>query len=350
MTKSGSALIISMLLLAVISTAGFGLARLALIELRGSEVEMANQKAYYLAEGGIEEGLLRWRYDHQVEVGSTSRQADKRWEQVDFQSNYQVVSSSQFNQPSYPDRDYQGLTIYNQVKSASGVIPEILPSLIKDNNHLATPDESSAFLTEYIKNRPDLLVNKDNKIIFQIPDKVIPDIASDLKLIWRWHRIANPGSAVADQTWLSQNGDAKFGVEIRFYRTDLTGNDTLLKKAVFSPGQDGLGHNIANSNNFGENICRVNDRVCEINLKTVLGEFANNDQIKVSLTPLNCNIILAAYGLNSSLSIGKEFTDSITHIESLGMSSGRIRGLKTAIDSNSGSVLGLFDYVVFQGQ
>lgn len=61
--RRGSALIITMLIIAAISAAAFGIARIFLADVRVATSIEDSQKAFYAAEGGIEEGLLRYRLD-----------------------------------------------------------------------------------------------------------------------------------------------------------------------------------------------------------------------------------------------------------------------------------------------
>src|SRR3990167_3935840 len=65
----GSALLITLLIVSVISAAAFGVGKLTLqnIGLTGSLED--STVAYQVARAGIEEGLLRWRYDHAFETG-----------------------------------------------------------------------------------------------------------------------------------------------------------------------------------------------------------------------------------------------------------------------------------------
>ncbi len=66
---SGSALLITLLIVSVISAAAFGVGKLTLqnVGLTGSLED--STVAYQVARAGIEEGLLRWRYDHAFETG-----------------------------------------------------------------------------------------------------------------------------------------------------------------------------------------------------------------------------------------------------------------------------------------
>lgn len=344
--KKGSALITTIMLLAVISTASFAIARLALIELKSGEIKAANQKAYYLAEGGIEEGLLRWRYDHQAELAigtsteTASRESAKVWEQESFRDSAfdqaLEVNNNLFMSNLISSKEYIGLTMYDKVERAVG------NSMTADQlfRYFKTPIIN---LTSYLANRPDLYVGKDDKINFMVPGS--GNNADDIQLVWRWDKIANPGSATANQSWLSAAGASKFGIEIRLFEIDQDGlASNLLDKAVFSPSGS---HNIANSNKFGALQCN-DEQACQISIKAAFHTFADTKPTLITISPLNANIVVGAFGMSSSGG-SMEFADSISHIESIGVSGGRARGLETRINRQSGAILGLYDFVVFQG-
>lgn len=63
----GSALIITMLVVAAISTAAFGMSRIFLADVRVAGSLEDSLKGYYLTEAGDEEGLLRYRIDRNNE-------------------------------------------------------------------------------------------------------------------------------------------------------------------------------------------------------------------------------------------------------------------------------------------
>jgi hypothetical protein len=66
--QSGTALLITMLVITVIGVVGFGMGRLMLGEVQMVGSLEDSYGALQAAEAGIEDGLLRWRYDHNVEV------------------------------------------------------------------------------------------------------------------------------------------------------------------------------------------------------------------------------------------------------------------------------------------
>jgi hypothetical protein len=64
----GSALVITILVIAVISAIGFSVSRLSISQLRQTTQLEDSTVAYYASESGVEQGLLMWKYNHDVEV------------------------------------------------------------------------------------------------------------------------------------------------------------------------------------------------------------------------------------------------------------------------------------------
>lgn len=428
--RNGSALVIAVLLMAVIATASFGIARLVLVEINNGQIQTANLKAYYLAEAGVEEGLLRWRYDHKTELAAGSRQVQAggadglKWQitSLDGADSKLAALSSDFSTLDSAN-NYTSLTIFNKVKNAS---LDTLDNLNNAFTSFAQEDASFAGTESNFRNqRPDLFVAKDNKISFSFADST--QTSDDLSLAWRWQKLAALNSATANISWndpqkngelcpngsIRKKGDincngnfdiqdansimlysagrtdllsvpninpcyydmnndgqvtradsdllmqywtsgvapseicgAKFGVEVRMYKRDTTGLlpvDKLLAKKVFSPSGPNQISGVTDTDNASL-IC--SEQACKIsNIKASLGKFAVAGETYITLTPIGADILVSAFGNNN-----KEFTDSVSHLQSVGVSRGRMRGLDVQIDQNSGQILGLFDYALFQGQ
>lgn len=68
--RKGSAILIVMLLITVLTSVALTVGYLAMAEVSMETSSEDGAMAYYAAEAGIEDGLLRYRYDNNVEVGS----------------------------------------------------------------------------------------------------------------------------------------------------------------------------------------------------------------------------------------------------------------------------------------
>lgn len=433
--RRGSALIISILLMAVIATASFGIARWALIEISSGQIQQANIKAYYLAEAGIEEGLLRWRYNHQVETPVGSRQYTinnasdidaRKWQISNLTSgNIEQATGSADLESLDQSQDHVALTIYNRVIAAVADTTDIRQDYSGIESYLG----SSANVAAYKSARPDLYVKKDNKIIFGLNDDKIPQAnrADDLDLTIRWDKVAAPGAGATSANWGSVQqqygvlcpggaclqgdvdkngninisdatrilntvvstpgysmptnpfdiclydvnnsraidvGDAtaiqreiigltppittncvpKIGIEVRLYQKSdsAASGDKLLAKKVFSP--------VTNYIDGAEKIASSDQVVRITKIRSAISNTISGHPTYLTITPLGADIEIAAFGVSQNPWVrGKEFVDSVSHIESVGVSNGRTKGLEVKIDQNSGNVLGLFDYVLYQG-
>lgn len=67
-SRKGSALIITMLLVTVIATVSFAISALTISEFRKTANLQDSVAAYYVAEGGIEHGLLEYRFWHDAQI------------------------------------------------------------------------------------------------------------------------------------------------------------------------------------------------------------------------------------------------------------------------------------------
>lgn len=67
-TKPGSSLILVLLIIAGVVTVIFGAQRVTLVQFNQSNREEDNISAYYAAKAGIEDGLIRYRFERNVET------------------------------------------------------------------------------------------------------------------------------------------------------------------------------------------------------------------------------------------------------------------------------------------
>jgi len=349
--KSGSALIVTLILISVISTAGFAILRLSTVETNAARNLLANTKAYYLAEGGIEEALLRWRYNNNVTLvpdqlpnNIGSRGTNKVWLRREFSiDGTQDAESQSGNQVVLNTNglsNYQALTIYNQVPRAVG------NTTIRANNLRTSFNFSGFDLNSYLENRSDLLVKKDNKIIFGFGGSLIDsNQADDVDIVWRWQKLAREDEKEANLEWNQRALAGRYGVEFRLYRKTSSGVNLLAKK-VYSSSD--INHKIS-----GSTATTTQQSFAVINVKAKMNSSAFGEgETYLTITPLNADIVVGAFAKKRngpSIVEGGEIGDSVSHIESIGIADGRMRGLSVKINQNSGKILGLYDYVIYEG-
>ena len=71
-SKIGSSLVLVVVVMAVIITAVFSASRLALVQFNQANRDEDNIFAYYAAKAGIEDGLIRFRYNRDAETPTTT--------------------------------------------------------------------------------------------------------------------------------------------------------------------------------------------------------------------------------------------------------------------------------------
>lgn len=83
-SRRGAALIIALALITFISSAAFSIGRLMISEIRATTGLEDSMVAYYAAEAGVEQGLLMWRYNHDVETSTGATATDGNPVHVDI--------------------------------------------------------------------------------------------------------------------------------------------------------------------------------------------------------------------------------------------------------------------------
>lgn len=71
LNKPGSALLISIFLIAVFGTAAMGISKIVITEIRSNRLASDGKVAYYAAEAGIEDGLARYRNNPDIILETT---------------------------------------------------------------------------------------------------------------------------------------------------------------------------------------------------------------------------------------------------------------------------------------
>ncbi len=108
--KSGSAMVITLLLLATVGSISFSIGRLFVLDLTLSRIQDDSVVAYYAAESGIEEGLLRYRFNKNAEIeAGNPGEADNHNSAIrnDFEKYESDSALTSFgNSPAATDRVY----------------------------------------------------------------------------------------------------------------------------------------------------------------------------------------------------------------------------------------------------
>lgn len=118
--QKGSALLIVMLLVTVLMTVALTAGYLTMAEVSMETSSEDGVMAYYAAEAGIEDGLLRYRYDNNVEVGVFPPAAIELVDRVDMEVSSRTSNISPTSPPTDNLKQYYDLRIkYKEDNSSS---------------------------------------------------------------------------------------------------------------------------------------------------------------------------------------------------------------------------------------
>lgn len=324
--KSGSAIIIAFLLMAVVSGTAFAIAKLFYLDTSLGGLYENSTVAYYAAESGVEEGLLRYRYNRNAEVAATPANPSN----PDY-INYADVSRSNLvtgkvgtkansfaaNDQVYDLNEYFKTGFYGaDIAAQLGTFDE------KDVN-----DPAYAQIKEYN-------VARDEAVKIDITD-VLGTGTGDLILYVKMGEPVSPST-----------------VDTSFIEAKIMGSGEEYKKALYADGTKTgsqrnwlAGSYVTMYKQSGTDVYSVN------NLKAAIAG-ANfsyktaGDRVFLYLKPIGYSISI---GLKPT-QVGKTIAISApyTTVKSTGYYGGVERTLTAKIDRQSGTVYDIFDFVAYQ--
>lgn len=296
--QSGNALLITMVIIAVVGTVGFGVSRVAISALKTQNRLEDSANAYQAAMAGIEDGLLRWRFDKQVEVPGAGSGLD------------------------CPDPPTLQSQYYTRVNVTTGkVTPCILP------DELGPPAATD--------------IVYDLKIAYKRPpgeDELVTSVATssggNIPALRR-DRIVEYDV----QDLVAAGGDIRIGV--RPSRGDV-GSSDLLEVAVLNTAGELVSKMILT---HAELIGSTVDRPRNLGLSTLYGQdvrtvrlkYIGQDLAEYRLSPSHAGTASAQLALDSRQST----------IDAIGYFGLAKRRLVLDLDRYSGSALSVFDYLLY---
>ncbi len=139
----GSALIITILVIAVVSAIGFSVSRLTISQMRQTTQLEDSVKAYYAAESGIEQGLLMWRYNHNVEVPKENLSQDDPQTMRVFMNDMSTKDANISQpEPNVSNIPYYDLRIWYKNPIINGWSDEIVCSENATSSYCTNPEEN----------------------------------------------------------------------------------------------------------------------------------------------------------------------------------------------------------------
>lgn len=284
----GSALLIVLLLITVLATIALGVGQLTLAEVKMQTGMEDAAIAYHAAEAGIEDGLLRWRYDRNVETPAN------------HSANPPVIPSEDTKDVIRVDVSENDTTSPNKA-----FIGKVNPA----DTGVVEPTHSYYDLKIWY--RDDVVGNYDN---FTTPGGDEKRLAADEALE------------------LTAPNDLNFTFSLKFV-FDGTAADHLLSIRAFDSA--GASVNVAECGG----ICTAN-RINGINLTV-------SQRGKIIIKPWRNGV---RYAMKAKEPAGRNLLDTgTTYIESIGYFGSAKRKLVAKIDRKSGTLLGIYDFVLYSG-
>lgn len=294
-SNTGNALLITMLVVVVISAIGLSVSRLTLSQVRQTSQLEDSVTAYYAAESGIEQGLLMWRYNRDVEVpinieGGMSEQ-DQNAMRIDLDSMVVSYPANILTDiPQDRKNSYYDLRVWYKNPIVSSTSEEVVCSDVSTSEMCTNPDRP------IVDTGALPALEKDQAIEYNVEG--LSDVA------FKWDFVTDYGVAGCDTCRLEATPIDKNG-------------NTLLKRFFTYNQRTGVLFTLSDAN---INIIRLR----------VFGDS------------------LKEYSL--SVDAPNKMSSRYSTIESLGYYGNAKRKLQIKIDRATGSILGPYDFLLFQGQ
>lgn len=351
--KRGSALIVAMFLMVAIGGVAFGVGRLFFLESQLSNVYENSTIAYYIAESGLEEGLLRYRYDKNLE--------------------YPV------NVSSNPNNVYVNNLSMGTVNSGSGNSDIGLDKISVSSN------PSDMVFTTNLTYRALYFgtdINNSNYIDkFDLKDEINPGKYDSVYTIPKDEVYKIDITDIVKNSY-GTDGASDFNIYLKFknlssaegcslrdtlIETKIVGKTNLglseLKTALITPLYKTTHSNIADDielvgpvdtsqselEGLAENIYELDNFIAQLKLKTSFHTFdSSGDKFELYLNPRYCAVTV---GIQPAYPIGSTPKPQISApwntVKSTAYFGGIARTLQAKIDRQAGTIYDLYDYVIY---
>lgn len=319
MKMRGSAILIAIFLLAAVGSVAFGIGRLFLSESSLASLYENSTIAYYAAESGVEEGMLRYRYDKNSDLPPTGiNRNDLDWN------------------PDYPERAQANEDDNYQPSDFSRHIYGMKVKYLGDYYGFETADVGSVFNALDLL-RPDYASHKEYYI--KKDEAVKLDATS-----------VSPDPLNADGS--SAHGDIDLfvysdsGCANPFIEAKVTGSAPILGKmerkvSLISTGNTFTGPNISPTT-ITSGVKTYGNLLTTMRNSAGYPAFSTN-KVELSLRTINCGAFIGIKPRISSDKIVQPFTS----VKSTGYYGGITRTIEAKIDRQAGTVYDLFDYVIY---
>jgi len=326
--ERGSAIVIAMLLVSAVGAVGFTFGKVLDIQINNSLVHESSIGAFYAAESGLEEGFLRYRVGH---GSSATVYADKTGGQV----------------PPFSDSAKQWLS------APTNVMRTNLTDIKLASNATTGIDKSSTFgLSELNAQYYDLRMGsasgtsasysiaRDETLKIDLGDMFSSGVLSNLDLSFKMNnQISTPSVFFSGKCTL---------IEAKFQLQAYAGGPVIEKKKLF---RNSTCPDSSIISDYGATINYVfsGSKATLSGLKTKMIGSATYSRAALFLKPIGSDIDLTITetGLYKTQ---HPLNGSVNKIVSTGYFGGVARTLEVKVNTKSGSLYDLYDYVIFKNE
>lgn len=316
-SSSGNALIFTMFIITIMLTATLSVSRLSLSQIKRSDQSENSNRAYYAAESGIEQGLLMWRYNHNIQYPNDPEFIDDDMDMFSKQAVRMNLSSP-------------GMTMEN----------------IADNTIIPTDLTQSFYDLQIWRKNPIMEDGTSKEILCQNPEDY--NLLNDDCSLDDGRPITNTRNnyPLAKDNAVQYDVEGLNSIEIKWEYVQGQCIDPINCVLDFTP-IDTDGNVIESEPCLGITGCKYAFPY-SYSLNAGIGVFINLNPNTKSIRLRIFGGDLASYSITNNE--GKRMPSKFTYISSVGYYGTAKRKIESKIDHNSGAILGPFDFTIYEGQ
>jgi hypothetical protein len=357
--ERGSAILIAVLLVAAIGGIAFSFGRIFLLEAANANTAENGVSAFYAAESGIEEGMLRYRYNRSAEVPFSS------WgigEKSVFRANITdgAVSTNSFSgvDKATTAISSSGKQYYDLRMGFIGT--NDLPIYGHDEGGAAVFDKSDLLASTYGTGDYQFLrIPKDETYKIDLSNIDFSVTTNDLRIFAKYRGTTNKSRSLM---YLKLTVDyLGNGSDVKEYKTIVSSDTATATCTVLGRTDPGCASDIiiaTNESSSPDVVWRRDNLLSAIKTQTgARTPLYGTSKVTLSIKPIFFDAYIGLSTVNCttySLCTNSGKKDVIpgpfSTIVSTGYFGGTTRTIEANIDRQSGTLYDLYDYVIFEKQ
>lgn len=335
--KKAAALLTAILLSSIIGAVAIGVSALAVRQVNISETYSNGLVAFYSSESGLEEGLLRYRFNKDTEIplvinatmDAIGRTPARKYRS--FLNGNTGIDVGNINFYLLSDRSqvYDLQTYYKQKYYGDDV---------NSDGYISQADFTNL-------NRPNndfYKLTKDEQKDFTITGSNNPSTDNRIYLFWRWSSNCNAGRA-------------RRALEVKL-KVDTAASDLPADRDEYTA--------LFKDTTCSQTIVNADTPTIVASGPTVFAPAGGDADLKTKMNILSLKVVsmslksiggsdndYIAFGFNQgNKNGGSKVAGPTTTIRSLGYFGGVTREISANIDRQSGTILDIFNYVIYKGE